>query len=90
MAEVIELTDGQCIVHWSTEIGTGLDGQSFSDISHVISLRPELRGRELVETIIHERLHHVFPSIRESVITSAAHDISHLIYSREILERAGL
>jgi len=53
-----------------------------------ITLRDDLRGRELVDTVIHESLHaggwHQFD---EAFIERLATEISKLLWRREVLER---
>lgn len=69
----------------------GFDGDASVDgIASVIRIEDGLRGREYMETLIHEFLHVVMPSASEDWVTQSARELSELIYSADCRRRSGL
>ena len=69
----------------------GLDGDAMPDsIQTVIRIDESLRGREYLETLIHEFLHCALPSGSEEWVTMAGHELSQLIFEADCRRRAGL
>ena len=54
-----------------------LDGRVDYD-RKVIFIHPNLKGRELLETLIHEGLHASFPQLSEDAVNVAAKEITRL------------
>lgn len=56
----------------------------------VLRIDSTLRGKEYVDTVIHEWLHALCPAHREDWVKDAATQITALIFTAEFLRRAGL
>ena len=60
------------------DLGTDCIGVCLHDECRII-VQPELKGAELVDTVIHEALHAMLPDVREGVIDQTATSILNLV-----------
>ncbi len=66
------------------------EGHSAPDpIQGIIRLRPELRGKDYLDTLVHEWLHALLPFASEDWVGASANELSELLYSQEHFQRAG-
>ena len=47
--------------------------------TYTINVRPKLKGSMLLETVLHEGLHVLFPFLSEDAVTCAGHDLTKLV-----------
>lgn len=69
----------------------GLDGDAQTEpVESIIRIDDSLRGREYLETVMHEALHIQLPSGSEEWITRTAEELSAIIYTPVVRKRSGL
>ena len=69
----------------------GLDGDAQTEpVESIIRVDDSLRGREYLETVIHEALHVQLPHASEEFVTRSAEELSQIIFSSTVRRRSGL
>jgi len=77
------------VVH--CEMPEGTDGDASSEgVVNIVRISENLRGREYLETRLHEHLHCAAPLASEEWVTQTAHELSTLIFETDCRRRSGL
>jgi len=68
------------VVYVTANIGTGLSGVAITVAKHSITIDGRQRGKEKLDTFIHEALHIIFPDASEAVVESNANFVADLLW----------